>query len=64
VLHVLVENAYNKTTPPTAGVHPLKLFDTPNTVPTGDVKSSCTYPDRVYATLSYGYICSSLYITI
>ena len=29
------------------GVHPLKLFANPNTVPTEGVKNSYTYPDRV-----------------
>ena len=38
---------------PQGGVNPLKLFDAPGTVPTGGVKSSYTYSDRVYAIISY-----------
>jgi len=40
--------------PPTGdGAHPIKLVDSPTLSPTGGVKSSYTYPDRVYAILSY-----------
>jgi len=35
------------------GCSPLKLFDTPTPSPTGGVKSSDTYTDRVCAILSY-----------
>ena len=43
---------------------PLILFDTPTPSPTGGVKSSYTYPDKVYAILSDSAILYVLLVSV